>query len=343
MHDGLVQPMTNEQGVQLNNDSKYSSNIRWCLFNKNKLDIPRDCDTLIPLYINSDKEIKYVEFKIGGKIINILPVEFCNKLQNFNTKQGDDYIYKLNWELFCKEEFYLIKTQFQKVEFRIISDHNCNSKLYYRATLYYPPTRYELRSINNTSLVKCFDGIENVKINEGSTNLRPNAFAGKTNGFFIDKIDYNEVNSIKIQINGHELVEYDNFMLKNMVKNFGSDIIYLDLGNTDYSEFNFNGSLNLSSINQINIQIDSNIEQDINIFYQQFNLLEFAGGMAALRSIYYNNFKLQIPIAPIEVIKKKIEGDVMCLIAHDDIKKGDRYQTCEKCKKNFWKQILKPG
>ena len=340
MQGGIIQLLSNESDLPFENNTgpKHSTSIKKCSFDNNKLLIPRVCDSFIPQYIKSDNEIKYVVFKIGHTIINLFPVEFCNKLQNFNTKQGEDYVYKLNWKLFCEEEFYLFLTRFHTVEFRIISEHNCNSTLYYKAILYDDPTRNALISTATSILVKCFDG-KQFKINQGYNSKQLCFHNGKTNGIFIDKININEVNYIKILVNNCQLAEYDNFILKNMVKKIGSDIIYLDLANIDYSEFNYNGSLNLSRISSFEIQIDSNIEQNINIFYQKFNVLKFDGGMTCLHYCYDNNFEL-FAIKVIE-IKKKIEGDIMCLIGLNNIKEGDKYQTCGKCKKNYLEENIK--
>ena len=104
-----------------------------------------------------------------------------------NTKHEDNYVYKLNWELFCKEYFNLIKVPYNTVEFSIISDHNCNSTLYYKTVLYDQPTKHALVSTNTSSLIKCFDG-KQFKINQGYNSKQLCFFDDRTNGFFIDKI-----------------------------------------------------------------------------------------------------------------------------------------------------------
>ena len=49
----------------------------------------------MPMYIKSDKKINNITFKIGGKIITRIPLEFCNKLYGQQTIKDDYYLYKI--------------------------------------------------------------------------------------------------------------------------------------------------------------------------------------------------------------------------------------------------------
>ena len=66
-----------------NTHAPYATSIIPVNFINNKLDVPRNADIMRPVYIKSDKKIEYVDYIIGGSLINRIPLEFCNKLNNY--------------------------------------------------------------------------------------------------------------------------------------------------------------------------------------------------------------------------------------------------------------------
>ena len=110
-------------------------------FYNNKLTIKREGDTCVPLYIKSDKEIKNIKLKIGGLIINKIPLEFCNKLYGHKIKKDNYFLYKIPWNLIFEKDLYIIKLKLSNIDIIIESDYICNAELYLKIDIYYQSRR----------------------------------------------------------------------------------------------------------------------------------------------------------------------------------------------------------
>ena len=108
----------------------YSEGYAVSRFDNNTVDIPREGDTCMPMYIKSDKKINNITFKIAGKIITRIPLEFCNKLYGQQTIKDDYYLYKIPWDLICVTDIYIIKIPHNTIQFVIDSDNICNADLF---------------------------------------------------------------------------------------------------------------------------------------------------------------------------------------------------------------------
>ena len=85
-----------------------------------------------PLYIVSDNKIEFLSFQLGPESITYFPLDFCNKITNYqcNKNLKNKYVYKLPWDMLSYNSIDLNKLVFIKIQFKIYSDHECKAKLY---------------------------------------------------------------------------------------------------------------------------------------------------------------------------------------------------------------------
>ena len=97
-------------------------------------------DEMKPLFITSDKPIDYLLLKLNKFEIIKFPLDFCNKLSDFDhTFNGDDfeninYVYKIPWSYLNMEDLSLIRMTKTKLIFEILSKYNCTAHLYFQIT-----------------------------------------------------------------------------------------------------------------------------------------------------------------------------------------------------------------
>ena len=167
-------------------------------------------------------------------------------------------------------------------------------------------------------------------------------FDGLTKGLFIENIDISKIKSLGIQFNGQTLFNYNKTMIDLFLQKIGKDIVYIQLDdrNNKFDDFIFTSSVNFSRIGDIQIKIDTEIDQNIRILSLSANCLMY---------IYNNHaglkYEYKIPEYIEKIIqkfmKKLIEGDKICPIDHETIGNGEHYMSCMTCKKNFKEDNLK--
>ena len=312
-------------------------------FENNTLRLPRNSDTFIPKFINSNHPIQSLDLIIGGSHITRFPLDFCNKLCKFNSSE---YIYKLPWELLKLPPLYLIAMQYHDVIFKLNANENCIAKLYGCNTYLENDERRNMASSQHSLLFKQFQSQE-IELNNGNNTIQLN-FTGIIKGIFLDNIDITQINNLSIVLNGHNRLVYDNAMLNLFTEKISNDCYYLSLDNEPFNNSRFNCALNLDRIDTTNIIINTNQTQNIVLYAININILRIMMGMAGLAfmgtsinivpseqitGIETNIYRLSLP--PEQTIEKILEGDNTCPISHNTIRLEDKYMICTTCNKNF--------
>lgn len=316
-----------------NNNDIYSEGYSCIKFNNNNLTIDRNGDTCIPLYIKSDKEIKNIELRINCHIINKIPLEFCNKLYGHEIKKDNYFLYKIPWNLMFEKDLYILKVR-TKIDIIIESENICDAELYLKYKYLNLQSRRSLYDNDKISFMKNFQW-QNYIIKEGQSRNKIN-FEGLIKGLFIENIDISKIKSLGIQINRVNRLNYNKTMIDLFVKKIGNDIVYINLddSNNKFDDYIFTSSLNFSRINEVHINIDTEIDQNIRILSLSANCLMYNNIITVLR-YPYNNIPEYIIKKIEKFIKKQLEGDKLCPIGYDEINNGDHYMNCVTCKKNF--------
>ena len=317
----------------------YATGIELIKSDNNILEITRNGDTCMPLYIKSDKEIRNITLSIEGQIINKFPLEFCNKIYGHETKKDNYFLYKLPWNLFSENDLYLICARHNTIKLKIESDNICNAELYIKYTFISSEPRASMAHKQHHHTIKNFRW-KKYDITTGNTYLDID-LGGLIKGFFIENIDISKINSIEMLLNGQGRFRYNKTMIDLFVKKIGNDIVYIQLDDNKntFDDFKFDSSLNMDRIETVQLKINSDIDQNIRIICLSANILQYSSGVAGL------SYTFKIPDEIIKIIekfiKKKIEGDILCLIEHTDIANGDHYMNCITCKKNYKADNLK--
>jgi hypothetical protein len=179
-------------------------------------------------------------------------------------------------------------------------------------------------------------------------------------GIFFDT-DINNINSIKLYLNGMEVWVYNKVMIKLFGKNIGPNLYYFPF-NQSVDLFNnsiqtYRSALNFSAYDSVKMKINFNNPIEKICFYSiNLNLLRYMSGMAALKfsinNITYqttadnsnymvnNNFSAKLNKSTDIVWKTEHKlmnncRGTMCPITYNEINLNESYCTCTVCKYNF--------
>jgi hypothetical protein len=219
-------------------------------------------DKMRPLFITSDKPIDYLLLKLNKFKIIKFPLDFCNKLSNFNnTFNGNDfeninYVYKIPWSYLNMEDFSLIRMTKTKLIFEILSKHNCTAHLYFQITFLSEEDQIKIKK----SFCKYYDIYQFNEQSIESNCVQQLLYNGRSNGIFLENV--NLIKSISLRID-NRLIKYDKTILI-MTKKIYGNCVYLTFGDSYLSK-------------QISIFIESN-EQKIMTRSLNHNLLKSMGG-----------------------------------------------------------------
>ena len=106
-------------------------------------------------------------------------------------------------------------------------------------------------------------------------------------GFFIECENVDEINEIRLQLNGQDRTYYNRFLVRTKCIKINQHLLYFplnyDKSYTDRTREGFEGSLNLSRIDVSNLSIKlDNLQSKICIYGLGSNLLRYNSGMAGL-------------------------------------------------------------
>lgn len=297
MDSNLIQLVSRDCNIDkfLNHGYYRSSEIKEYTFEDNKIYIERTCDTIIPLYIISDKPIDYLELFINDKLIISFPLDFCNKLSNKKIITESEYLYTIPWEILKFKPLIILGgtmgSSYQYRDFRIVSSNNCNAKMYIKNTFMDSDERKNLATKPHMIRIKQFQE-QQIQVPKNFTESIPINFEGLIKGFFIDNINNIEsINNIEFIFNTHcPRLNYNKTMIKLFTHQISENCIYIPLDNTIFNDSTYDSALNCDKIrNQFMIKINSEVNQDIVIRSLVLNVLMFIGGLARVRIDY--NFK----------------------------------------------------
>ena len=210
-------------------------------FENNELNIPRNGDTIIPKYINSNHPIEFLEFTIGGSEIIKFPLKFCNILSNFGDTH-ETFIYKIPWELLNFKPLPLVALQFHQVGFKIISNEQCDAKLFYCINYLDDVERRRLATSFHEFIIKQFqEQASEINSNENIIQLNLN---GLIKGIFIDNVNIDEINSFQLLLSNHIRINYDKVMIELFTQKISENCIYISFDNKDFNDLSVNSAIN---------------------------------------------------------------------------------------------------
>jgi hypothetical protein len=183
-------------------------------------------------------------------------------------------------------------------------------------------------------------------------------FNGIVKGLFIECINVNDINEIKITLNNFNKHVYNKFFInKNCIKisnkllyyPFNSEKKYNDLTNNS-----FEGSINFEKINNVKLilSLNTNINQ-ITIYCLGSNIIKYKKKNRCNLIYNYNFMNIHIvqnygkptiiPKTSETIICKLIinENKKTCNISLEDIICNSRYMNCVFCNNNFYEESLK--
>ncbi len=347
----ILQLNATSNTAEPNNNYAISMNSKQ--FENNELLIDRSVDQIKPLFLKSNHPIDYLILEIGELAILKFPLKFCNRLfSTINMENG--YMYTIPWNKFNMEFIPVISLQFQRIKFIIISSHLCQAELYIQSKFISNDSRMRLISENLNLQIRQYQE-QNIILNQNDNNLTNLNLHGNVTGIFIDNVNINEITNIKLKLENYERINYNIIQLQLFTKEIDNNCFYIPFNDLDFSNNLFydnsvSSSIDFSRINNISIEIRSNIEQDIKIKTFSHNILRISGGLSGLENLSINqtmnnNFRQFITTNYIssENIEqnKTIDGDTFCPITHQEIKQEDKYMKCNKCHKNFIENALK--
>lgn len=217
---------------------------------------------ITPTMIKSNSPIKKLEVIIGGSRIYEFNLEFCNKL--FGIEPYDDsvttnYIYKIPWLLLNLKPIFAKKLSHHNIVFKLHhnNEEECQAKLYLKNK------KHQISNMKNiTTRTVIIQNQDFGTINEGTTTTSLN-FQQSSNGIFLDNINMEAIEAIKLTVNGATLINCDNKMkLSLFLKKITNDCYYLSFNNSPFNSMNFDKSLSFSFINQTSLTIESIVQQE---------------------------------------------------------------------------------
>lgn len=214
-------------------------------------------DYLIPQFIYSNNPIDYIKMQINGTEIFSLPLKFCNKLSNFNE---DNNTYILPWKLFNMPEIFIANNN--HINLITYSNNQHEAKLYCTKIMKHRDIIYNYIQSNHIFVWK---SIHKEEI-RGSYNRFLLYSRIIFTGFFLDNVDINAIEYLKLTINNNIYLDYDNNMIKFFSEKISNNCYYISFNNTSYKENNYRQYINLNQQENCEIIINSSIHQNFNLY-----------------------------------------------------------------------------
>ena len=283
--------------AEFNNNYAISMNSK--TFKNNELIIDRSADQIKPLFLKSNHPIDYLILEIDGLAILKFPLEFCNRL--FSTiNMENEYMYTIPWNKFNMEFIPVISLQFKIIKFIIISSYLCQAELYIQSKFINNDSKMSVLSENLNLQIRQYQE-ENIILNQNDNNSTNLNFNGDITGIFIDNVNINEITNFKLKLGKEQKINYNIIQLQVFTKEIDNNCFYIPFNDLEFSDNLFynnseNSSIDFNSIQDISIEIKSNIKQDIKIITFSHNILRISNGILGLKNqsinqTMNNNFK----------------------------------------------------
>jgi hypothetical protein len=347
-----------------NNYYRHALESRTLTFNNDFCNITRNGDLFTPKKImcyncSEDFSLNLIELTIGGQsIIRINDTKFLDFIgfsENININGTVNKVYHLDkTKLFFPVK--LIALQYHVVEIRITKTGNCNTiKLNGVYDYLYTEERRHMAQNSHESFIKQLK-IGSVE-NYNSGQVKSLNMNGNVNGFILTDINPNIINSIKLKLNGHERLNYeDHFEIMMNTQRINDNTIYINLNDSNYNDDVTNSSLNTSRVDNIQLQLgldEGNDGINFKIGSYSNNILRVMSGMGGVAYAFDHDIGISnntytpsssVPIYSVSTSQpwakkpKLMVGDTLCPVMHEEIE-GD-YVCCHQCKKNFDSSII---
>jgi len=372
------------QNVDMNIPPSHSIDYFTECFENNTLIIQRSCDTKSPEYLeielnpnidrNNFKNICHkvcFEMEIGGQKILNIPLRFMMYLKDYEICDNKFYI-SIPFKMFC-DDIKLVCLYYHEVRFKLTNTENnftsCN--LISKGIYYDTPIRTELVNNSHQHIIQTLASTEITCSNQRNEFKYIMPFDSIHKGFFIECENVDEINEIKLQLNGQIRTFYNRFLVRTKCVKINQHLMYFPLNYdklyTDRTREGFEGSLNLSRIDLsvFNIKLD-NLQSKICIYGLGSNMLRYMSGMGGLSSDsscshdyeeyneggnytrhQENNYVNLITDVSsnniVNIIYKPITNNekLSCCITHEDISVNSRYMSCSQCSNNFVEDSIK--
>lgn len=365
-------------------------------FSNNSLTMLRHCDTKCPEYLeielnpnidrNNFKNVCHkvcFEMEIGGQRILSIPLRFMMHLKDYEICDNKFYV-SIPFKMFC-DDLKLICLPYHNIIFKLTNTENnfTSFKLISKGIYYNNEIRREMAG--NNSYQHIIQQLASTELT--CSNDRRNEFMYRMQstsihkGFFIESENVDEINEIKLQLNGQDRTHYNRFLVRTKCVKINQHLLYFplnyDKSYTDRTTEGFEGSLNLSRIDlaKLYIKLD-NPQSKICIYGLGSNMLRYMSGMAGLvfdscnRHHYYEEYNEAGIYAYVEglvqesiqllrpglansvrnalvinenIIYKPITNNdkLTCCIKQEDISVNARYMSCSQCTNNFVEDSIK--
>jgi len=182
-------------------------------------------------------------------------------------------------------------------------------------------------------------------------------FNGIVKGLFLECINIDDINEIKLTLNDFTKHVYNKFFIKKNCIKISNKLLYYPFNSekkyNDLTNNSFEGSINFEKINSVTLilNLNTNINQ-LTIYYLGSNIIKYKKNRCNL--IYNYNFMnihlsqnygepTIVPKTGETVICKLIinENKKTCNISLEDINCNSRYMNCVFCNNNFYEESLK--
>jgi len=293
-----------------NNDYKIPRNLAINTvinrFENNTLIMNKATNTIIPEYLEIQlaPDINILNFKSichkiclemyfdDTKILNI-PLRFMWNITPFMIVDKKIYI-QIPFELFM-DDINLISIDYS-VKFNLLHLTNefeiCNM---ISKAIYYD--EYLQRKISTEIKLNIIQILTSTEINYSKNPTDEIKYIIKTDftngmykGIFIEASDINEINNIKLKLNGFDRLEYNKFLIMTKCVKISHKLLYLPFNQdklyTDRTNTGFEGSINFSIYDNILLELkfDNPIRERICIYCLGSNLLK---SISKLFRLYY--------------------------------------------------------
>lgn len=261
LQSSLIQLMTTRD-LQ----DSHSENYQELKFINNELNIIKNFDSIIPLFIKSYNKIDYLKLKIGDNIEFTYDLDFCNIITDFNSEEN--YIYKLPWN-FLNMKPLPISFFRGKVIFKIFSNVNCKAELYIFTKSYRNEIRSRMLSKNFKFMVREYQH-KSCTINSLENEIKLN-FKGFINGIFLKDVFYDSIKSFKLLLGGYLKINYNKTMINLFCKKFENNCIYIPFNSQEFYDESYKASIRFDRLLDVSIKIKSDIPQKIKIIVLSHN------------------------------------------------------------------------
>jgi len=358
------------------------------IFENNSLIMSRSCDIKRPEYLeielnpnidrNNFRNVCHkvcFEMEIGGQRILSIPLRFMMHLKDYEICDNKIYV-SIPFQMFC-DDIKAICLQYQELRFKLTNTENnfTSCKLISKGIYYDTLIRTEIANNSHQHIIQQLSSTEITCPNERRNEfIYRMPFTSIHKGFFIECENVDEINEIKLQLNGQDRTHYNRFLVRTKCVKINQQLLYFplnyDKSYTDRTSEGFEGSLNLSRIalSKLNIKLDNPLFK-LCIYGLGSNMLIYTSGIGGLafdsyiRHNYeeyneavnyttqeqnnYVNVNLITDVSGnnmiVNIIYKPITDNdkLLCCITHEEISINVRYMSCSQCSNNFFEDSVK--